>query len=109
MNHSTQIVSRRQNEQIDIGGGIILTIVKVNGEKVRVGIQAPEHLKVLRGELSRIAEIEEPASAADADRGGRSEPPAAADDQTPHTLPMIPRAGQRHRRSSDIASFRRAA
>jgi len=45
------ILSRRESESVHLGDDIILTIVRVSGEKVRIGIQAPAHIKVLRNEL----------------------------------------------------------
>ena len=45
------IISRRQAERVNLGRGITLTIVKVSGEKVRIGVEAPADTKVLRGEL----------------------------------------------------------
>ena len=45
------ILSRRESESVHLGDDIILTIVRVSGEKVRIGIQAPPHIKVLRNEL----------------------------------------------------------
>ena len=46
------IISSRQTEQICVGKDIVLTIVKVNGEKIRIGIEAPTAMKVLRSELN---------------------------------------------------------
>lgn len=45
------ILSRRESESVHLGDDIVLTIVRVSGEKVRIGIQAPPHVKVLRNEL----------------------------------------------------------
>ena len=45
------VLTRKQNEQIRIGEDIVITIVRTKGKAVRVGIQAPEHLSILRGEL----------------------------------------------------------
>lgn len=45
------IIGQRQTETISIGKDIILTVVKISGEKVRIGVQAPPHMKVLRAEL----------------------------------------------------------
>jgi carbon storage regulator len=45
------ILSRRESESVHLGDDIVLTIVRVSGEKVRIGIQAPSHIKVLRNEL----------------------------------------------------------
>jgi carbon storage regulator len=55
------ILSRRESESVHLGDDIVLTIVRVSGEKVRIGIQAPPHIKVLRNEL----EIEPKNSASD--------------------------------------------
>jgi carbon storage regulator len=45
------ILSRRESESVHLGDDIVLTIVRVSGEKVRIGIVAPPHIKVLRNEL----------------------------------------------------------
>ena len=45
------ILSRRESECIHLGDDIIVTIVRLNGDKVRIGVQAPPHIRVLRTEL----------------------------------------------------------
>lgn len=45
------ILSRRESECIHLGDDIVVTIVRVNGDKVRIGVQAPSHVKILRTEL----------------------------------------------------------
>jgi carbon storage regulator len=45
------ILSRKTNEQIRIGDQITVTIVRVRGQAVRVGIEAPREMRVLRTEL----------------------------------------------------------
>jgi carbon storage regulator len=45
------VLSRRQNERIVIDGRITVTVVAVRGNRVRVGIEAPKEVAVLRGEL----------------------------------------------------------
>jgi carbon storage regulator len=47
------VLSRRENEQIKLGNSIVVTVVKVAGDRVRLGIQAPSEVLVLRGELER--------------------------------------------------------
>jgi carbon storage regulator len=34
-----------------LGDDIVLTIVRVNGDKVRIGVEAPSNVKILRTEL----------------------------------------------------------
>ncbi len=45
------ILSRKESECIHLGDDIIVTVVRVNGDKVRIGVQAPPHIKILRTEL----------------------------------------------------------
>jgi carbon storage regulator len=44
-------LSRRAGERIVIGGNIVVTVVKVLGGRVSLGIQAPKDIEVLREEL----------------------------------------------------------
>jgi len=49
------ILSRKAGERIKLGDSIVLTVVGVSGDKVRVGIQAPANVLVLRDELQPYA------------------------------------------------------
>ena len=46
------VLSRKQNERIRVGDSVVVTIVRVSGDKVRIGIEAPPHVRVLRDELN---------------------------------------------------------
>jgi carbon storage regulator len=45
------VLSRKQTERIKLGDSIIVTVVRVSGDKVRLGIEAPPDVVVLRDEL----------------------------------------------------------
>jgi carbon storage regulator len=45
------VLSRKESERIRLGDSIVLTIVRVSGDKVRLGIEAPADVLVLREEL----------------------------------------------------------
>lgn len=45
------VLSRKRSERILIGSSIRITVVKVEGNQVRLGIEAPVQLPILRGEL----------------------------------------------------------
>ena len=45
------VLSRKLNEVIRIGDDIVVTIMKIQGDKVRVGIEAPESVPVHRQEV----------------------------------------------------------
>lgn len=45
------VLSRKESERIKVGDSIVVTVVRVAGDKVRLGIEAPAHMIVLREEL----------------------------------------------------------
>ena len=45
------VLSRKESEKIMLGDDIVLTIVRVSGDRVRLGIQAPGDMLILRHEL----------------------------------------------------------
>jgi carbon storage regulator len=47
------VLSRQENEQIRLGDSIVLTVVRVHGDRVRLGIEAPRDVQVLREELQQ--------------------------------------------------------
>ena len=46
-----RVLTRRSEESIVIGGNIVVTILSVEGEKVKLGIEAPRKIAILRKEL----------------------------------------------------------
>lgn len=49
------VLTRKQNEGILIGNDIKVTVINIDGDKIRLGIDAPKSIRVIREEL--IAEI----------------------------------------------------
>lgn len=45
------VLSRKEAERIRLGDSIVLTIIRIGGDKVRLGIEAPDDVLVLRDEL----------------------------------------------------------
>ena len=45
------VLSRKLGEKIRIGDDIVVTLLKTQGNTVRLGIEAPAHVRVLRAEL----------------------------------------------------------
>ena len=56
------VLSRKRHEQIQIGDNITLTILKIKGNSVSVGIEAPRNVRVLRSELPQHQPIPDPHS-----------------------------------------------
>jgi len=46
------VLSRKLNEKIVIDGGIVVTVVKIDRNQVRLGIEAPAHVGVFREEIA---------------------------------------------------------
>lgn len=46
------VLSRKKAEQIQIGDNITITVLRVKGSAVQIGVDAPSHVKILRSELS---------------------------------------------------------
>lgn len=45
------ILTRRTGEKLFIGDDVAVTVLEARGNSVRLGIDAPDHVKVLREEL----------------------------------------------------------
>ncbi len=45
------VLTRKLNERIQIGDKITVSILRIKGNSVRVGIEAPRQVRVVRGEL----------------------------------------------------------
>lgn len=45
------VLGRKANESLMIGDDIVITILSVDGDRVKVGIEAPASVRILRHEL----------------------------------------------------------
>lgn len=45
------VLSRKPGEQVVIDGGIVVTVTAIDGGRVKIGIEVPEDVSILRGEL----------------------------------------------------------
>ncbi len=74
------VLTRRRSEKLYIGGDICVTVVRLEGGQVRLGIEAPRHVAVVRAELTRHgAPADEPAAAERAE----AQPPIPAPEPDP--------------------------
>lgn len=72
------VLSRRVSERIRVGDSIVVTVLRVAGDKVRLGIKAPPDVLVLRDEL-------EPHKSADSPPKGKS----ASSPPPPENVPAV--------------------
>lgn len=47
------VLSRKEGEQLIIGDDIVLTVSRISGNRVAIGIEAPRNVRIIRGELER--------------------------------------------------------
>ncbi len=45
------VLTRKPGQQIMIGDSIIVNVVEVQGDNVRIAIEAPKEIKIFRGEI----------------------------------------------------------
>ncbi len=70
------VLSRKKNESIVIDDRIVITIVDIRGDKVRLGIQAPQEVSIHRSEVY------------DAIQSQLEQPHAADSESVPNSIPQ---------------------
>ncbi len=103
------ILARKSNESIHIGDDIIITVLSVDGGTVKLGVEAPKEVKLLRGEVyERISKTNQEAANSDFNllnnlnvdsmTGRRKERPGP---DFSHELPIVAVAGKRQKNAGN--------
>jgi carbon storage regulator len=74
------ILSRKVGEKIAVGDEITIFVNRIAGNRVTLGIQAPDHVRVVRGELKRFVK----------EFGSDDPEPSAAATPVPTTVTLDP-------------------
>ena len=56
------VLHRKKGESLIIGDNIKITIVDISGEKVKIAVEAPKEIPILRSELVNAAEANKEAA-----------------------------------------------
>ena len=51
------VITRKANEEIVIGDNIILKVISNGNGRVKIGIEAPKHIRIARGEIAFREEL----------------------------------------------------
>jgi len=84
------VLTRKREETLHIGNEVTVTALKIKGNSVQLGIEAPRHVRVLRGELTAST----PVTSADDQREQATETAAHPADPSPR-LPENRHAGDK--------------
>ena len=87
------VLSRKVGQEIVVGDNVRVTITKVSGNRVTLGIEAPDNVRILRGELEPIArsfeDAQEPAG-----QNVLRQTVALMDEVANNTIPFTPNAAR---------------
>ncbi len=72
------VLTRKATEEIRIGDDVVIKVIKTAKGTVKIGIDAPAHIRVVRGEL--VSELPEPSVSKHAEHFSG----AVLSDQYPH-------------------------
>lgn len=48
------VLTRKRDEIIKIGNDIVIKVIKTGNGSVKIGVEAPAHVRVLRGEVATV-------------------------------------------------------
>ncbi len=71
------VLTRKLDEQILIGDDIKVTLIRVRGNTVRIGIEAPQEVRIVRGELETFTDQAADAELSDREQAFAHPQPAA--------------------------------
>ncbi len=61
------VLTRKKNETIHIGGNVVVKVIATGRGKVKIGIEAPDSVRVRRGELNPVEESSVPSDDEESD------------------------------------------
>lgn len=75
------VLSRKKSQQVMIDDQIRVTVLRINGNSVRIGIEGPDEVRIVRAELQELSpmppEVSQPNNTRSIPRGQSLRPVAA--------------------------------
>ena len=71
------VLTRKVGERIQLGDNITVTLVKINGNIVRLGIEAPKSVPIHRSEVFAAIQSQQAAAESAVTSDQESQPPAS--------------------------------
>ncbi|MDB4680148.1 MAG: carbon storage regulator [Planctomycetaceae bacterium] len=65
------VLTRKRNEMIRIGDDVVIKVIKTGKGAIKIGIEAPSNVRVLRAELPPFEEIQAAEDCAEEEAGLR--------------------------------------
>ena len=59
------VLSRKPGEKITVGSDVVITILSSTSSRTKIGVEAPEHVRVRRAELNVQEKCSEPKATGD--------------------------------------------
>lgn len=50
------VLSRKEGERLVIGDNVVITVNRISGNRITLGIEAPRDIRIVRGELEPLKE-----------------------------------------------------
>jgi carbon storage regulator CsrA len=79
------VLARKTKETIRIGDQITISVLRIKGNSIRLGIEAPDNVRIVRGEIA-TTDIQPPASL----KAKTKQPPTNSAPQEPHSETSTP-------------------
>jgi carbon storage regulator len=87
------VLTRRKNDEILIGGRVVVKVLRIRGSSVQIGIEAPDEVDILRRELTIPVQEEGGPAEKEGPGGGPSapaDPPALPSGEGPAASQTLP-------------------
>ena len=88
------VLTRKSQDSIRIGDNITVTVLRIKGNMVRIGVEAPESVRIVRGELPNFTSLETTSTTTESLQGPLGEPVPNDPQRKDGEQPSVPTASR---------------